>query len=52
MTQARIRMNMTKVLGLAAVGGLLFLATPAERARALPLSNPAPPRRFRKVHSK
>jgi hypothetical protein len=35
-------MNMTKVLGLAAVRGLLVLAAPAERAQALPLSNPAP----------
>jgi hypothetical protein len=33
-------MNMTKVLGLAAVGGLLVLAAPAERAQALSLSNP------------
>jgi hypothetical protein len=33
-------MNVTKVLGLAAVGGLLLLATPAERAQALSLSNP------------
>jgi uncharacterized protein YraI len=33
-------MQMTKVLGLAAVGALLVLATPAERAQALSLSNP------------
>ena len=31
---------MMKVLGLAAVGVLLVLAAPAERARALSLSNP------------
>ena len=33
-------MNMLKVLGLAVVGALLVLAAPAERARALSLSNP------------
>ena len=33
-------MNVTKVLGLAAVGALLMLAAPAERAQALSLSNP------------
>jgi hypothetical protein len=33
-------MNMTKALGLAAIGGLLVLAAPAERAQALSLSNP------------
>jgi hypothetical protein len=33
-------MNVTKVLGLAAVGALLMLAAPTERARALSLSNP------------
>jgi hypothetical protein len=33
-------MNMLKVLGLAAVGGLLLLAVPAERALALSVSNP------------
>jgi len=33
-------MNMFKVLGLAAVGALLVLAAPAERAKALSLSNP------------
>jgi hypothetical protein len=33
-------MNMMKVLGLAVVGALLVLAAPAERARALSLSNP------------
>jgi hypothetical protein len=32
-------MNMMKILGLAAVGALLLLAAPAERARALSLSN-------------
>jgi hypothetical protein len=34
-------MNVTKVLGLAAVGALLVLAAPSERAQALSLSNPA-----------
>jgi hypothetical protein len=33
-------MNVTKVLGLAAVGGLLMLAVPTERAQALSLSTP------------
>jgi hypothetical protein len=33
-------MNVTKVLGLAAVGALLTLAVPAERALAMSLSNP------------
>jgi hypothetical protein len=33
-------MNVTKVLGLAAVGGLLMLAAPAERAQALSLASP------------
>jgi hypothetical protein len=33
-------MNMTKALGLAAIGALLVLAAPAERAQALSLSNP------------
>jgi hypothetical protein len=33
-------MQVTKVLGLAAVGALLVLADPAERAQALSLSNP------------
>ncbi|MEA2829710.1 MAG: hypothetical protein QOF22_458 [Bradyrhizobium sp.] len=33
-------MNVTKVLGLAAVGGLLILAAPVERAEALSLSTP------------
>jgi hypothetical protein len=32
-------MNIRMVLGLAAVGGLLVLAAPAERAQALSLSN-------------
>jgi hypothetical protein len=33
-------MNVTKVLGLAAVGALLILAAPTERAQALSLANP------------
>jgi hypothetical protein len=33
-------MNVTKVLGLAAVGALLVLAAPTERAQAMSLSNP------------
>ncbi len=33
-------MNVTRVLGLAAVGGLLILAAPAERAQALSLASP------------
>jgi hypothetical protein len=33
-------MQVTKVLGLAAVGALLVLAAPTERAEALSLSNP------------
>jgi hypothetical protein len=33
-------MNVTRVLGLAAVGALLVLTAPAERAQALSLSNP------------
>ncbi len=33
-------MNMFKVLGLVAVGALLVLTAPAERAQALSLSNP------------
>lgn len=33
-------MNVTKLLGLAAVGGLLVLAAPTERAQALSLANP------------
>jgi hypothetical protein len=33
-------MNVMKLLGLAAVGGLLMLAVPAERAQALSLANP------------
>jgi hypothetical protein len=36
----RIHMQVTKVLGLAAVGALLVLAAPTERAQALSLSNP------------
>jgi hypothetical protein len=34
-------MNVTKVFGLAAVGALLTLVVPAERAQALSLSNPS-----------
>jgi hypothetical protein len=33
-------MNVMKVLGLAAVGALLVLAAPSERAHAMSLSNP------------
>jgi hypothetical protein len=33
-------MHLAKVLGLAAVGGLLVLAAPTERAQALSLSSP------------
>ena len=33
-------MQFTRILGLAAVGALLALAAPAERANALSLSNP------------
>jgi len=33
-------MQVTKVIGLAAVGALLVLAAPVERAQALSLSNP------------
>jgi len=33
-------MNVTKFLGLAAVGALLVLAAPSERAHAMSLSNP------------
>jgi hypothetical protein len=40
MTPRRIYMNVTKVLGFAAVGGLLMLAAPTERAQALSLANP------------
>ncbi len=38
-------MKVTRVLGLAAVGALLMIAAPAERAQALSLANPgaAPP---------
>jgi len=35
-----MNMNRNRVLGLAAVGALLVLAAPAERAQALSLSNP------------
>ena len=34
-------MKMTRVLGLAAIGAVLVLAAPAERAQALSLVNPA-----------
>jgi len=34
-------MKMTRVLGLAAIGGLLVLAAPAQQAQALSLANPA-----------
>lgn len=33
-------MNITKVLGLAAIGALLVLAAPAQRAQAMSLANP------------
>jgi hypothetical protein len=33
-------MNVTRILGLAAVGALLAIAAPAERAQALSLANP------------
>jgi len=33
-------MNVTRLLGLAAVGALLILAAPSERAQALSLANP------------
>ena len=33
-------MQMTKILGLAAIGAMLVLAAPTERANALSLSNP------------
>jgi len=33
-------MNVTKILGLAAIGALLMLAAPVERAQAMSLSNP------------
>jgi hypothetical protein len=33
-------MKVTKILGLAAVGALMVLAAPSERAQALALSNP------------
>jgi hypothetical protein len=36
----RIQMNVTRVLGLAAVGALLMLAAPTERAQALSLASP------------
>ena len=34
------RVSVSKMLGLAAIGALLVLAAPAERAQALSLSNP------------
>jgi hypothetical protein len=33
-------MNITKVLGLAAVGALLIVAAPTQRAQAMSLANP------------
>jgi hypothetical protein len=36
----RIHMNVKKILGFLAIGGLLALAAPAERAQALSLLNP------------
>ena len=33
-------MNVTRILGFAAVGGLLMLAAPVERAQALSLASP------------
>jgi hypothetical protein len=33
-------MNVTRILGLAAIGALLMLAAPAERAQALSLASP------------
>ena len=33
-------MNVKKILGFLAIGGLLFLAAPAERAQALSLASP------------
>ena len=33
-------MNVTRILGLAAVGALLAIAAPTERAQALSLANP------------
>src|ERR1700729_156567 len=40
-TQGETYMNVPRVLGLAAVGALLILAAPTERAQAMSLSNPA-----------
>lgn len=34
-------MNVSRLLGLAAIGGLLVLAAPLQRAEAMSLSNPA-----------
>ena len=42
-------MQVTKVLGLAAVGALLVLAAPTERAQALSISAPAPRRWFSRI---
>jgi hypothetical protein len=33
-------MNVTRILGLAAIGGLLMLAAPTDRAQALSLASP------------
>jgi hypothetical protein len=41
-TQGRKRMNVTRVVGLAAVGALLILAAPAQRAQAMSLASPGP----------
>jgi hypothetical protein len=41
MIEGEIRMKLTRVLGLAAVGALLILTAPTERAQALSLANPA-----------
>ena len=45
-------MQVTKVLGLAAVGALLVLAAPGERAQALSLSNPGAGRRCSRTSSR
>jgi hypothetical protein len=39
-SRENIHMNVTKVLGLAAVGALLVLAAPTERAQAVSLASP------------
>jgi hypothetical protein len=40
MSQERLAMNVKTLLSFAAVGGLLLLAAPVERAQALSLSSP------------